>query len=150
MSNTKRYLTGAGTARISDMSLKKHELILIIITALVFAASTVQAYIRERPEPLFESGFNQTDSQTDIPSISFENNVTYQNETGGDQSGFVVNINNAGIEELKLLDGIGDVKAQAIIDYRKNNGLFVSVEELLQVEGIGEKTLARFIDNVTV
>ena len=76
--------------------------------------------------------------------------MTYQNETSGDQSGFVVNINNAGIEELKLLDGIGDVKAQAIIDYRKNNGLFVSVEELLQVEGIGEKTLARFIDNVTV
>ncbi len=50
-----------------------------------------------------------------------------------------VNINSATLEELKTLTGIGEVKAQAIIDARP----FTSLDDLLNVKGIGEKTLAK-------
>lgn len=51
-------------------------------------------------------------------------------------------LNTADRTALCTLPGIGPVKAQAILDYRKEHGRFSSLEELLQVPGIGEKTLA--------
>lgn len=52
----------------------------------------------------------------------------------------VVNINEAGAEELKtLLVGIGESKARAIVEYRKVNGRFSAVDELSNVKGIGDK-----------
>jgi competence ComEA-like helix-hairpin-helix protein len=61
-----------------------------------------------------------------------------------------ININVASLTELETLDGIGPVKAQAIIDYRSTNGLFRTAEELLNVPGIGPATLAAIIDRITV
>ena len=56
-----------------------------------------------------------------------------------------ININNADIEELIKLPGIGQVKAKAIIDYRENIGEFKSLKELTKVKGIGEKTLEKIL-----
>ena len=54
----------------------------------------------------------------------------------------VVNINTADVAQLTDgLKGIGAKKAQAIIDYREQLGKFTSLEQLLEVKGIGEKTL---------
>lgn len=61
-----------------------------------------------------------------------------------------VNINTADLGTLMTLNGIGEVKAQAIIDYRTNNGAFSSVEDLLNVTGIGEKTLEKLRNQITV
>lgn len=49
-----------------------------------------------------------------------------------------VNLNTATIEELMTLPGIGEVRAQAILDFREKNGSFQKVEDLLEVEGIKE------------
>ena len=61
-----------------------------------------------------------------------------------------ININTASSEELQTLKGIGPVKAQAIIDYRNEKGFFRSVEELINVSGIGPKTLEKIRDKITV
>ncbi|MDO5448910.1 MAG: helix-hairpin-helix domain-containing protein [Clostridia bacterium] len=61
-----------------------------------------------------------------------------------------VNINTASAEELMSLSGIGPTKAQAIVDYRTSIGAFSSVDELINVSGIGEKTLAKIRDEITV
>jgi competence protein ComEA len=53
----------------------------------------------------------------------------------------VVHLNNATLEQLQQLKGIGKVKAQAIIDYRMAQGSFNSVHDLLKVKGIGLKVL---------
>jgi len=53
-----------------------------------------------------------------------------------------VNINTAQIEDLAVLKGVGESKAKAIITWREENGPFESVEQLLEVKGIGEATLA--------
>ncbi|MCG3864123.1 MULTISPECIES: ComEA family DNA-binding protein [Photobacterium] len=53
-----------------------------------------------------------------------------------------ININTANVEQLDtLLIGIGAEKAQAIINYRKVNGKFASVDDLTKVKGIGEATV---------
>lgn len=61
-----------------------------------------------------------------------------------------ININTAGVEELSLLEGIGEGKARAIIQHRQQHGPFRSPQDLLLVRGIGEKTLARNIHRITV
>ena len=62
-----------------------------------------------------------------------------------------LNINTATAEQLQAgLVGIGAVKAQAIVEYREEHGPFASVEELLEVKGIGAATLEKNRDRLSV
>jgi competence protein ComEA len=67
-----------------------------------------------------------------------------------DQQPGKININSATAAELDSLSGIGPTKAQAIVDYRNQNGPFRSVDDLLNVPGIGAKTLETIRDQITV
>ena len=60
-----------------------------------------------------------------------------------------VDINTATLEELDSLKGVGPKKAQAIIDYRKQNGPFRSADDLRRVPGFGPKVVDGFIGDVT-
>ena len=61
----------------------------------------------------------------------------------------LINLNTATAEELCYLPGIGESLAQRIIDYREENGEFNSVDDLINVRGIGEKILAQIRDYLT-
>lgn len=61
-----------------------------------------------------------------------------------------IRINYATQEEIESLSGIGPSKAEAIIQYREEHGMFQSVEDLLEISGIGEKTLENFRENIQI
>jgi competence protein ComEA len=66
-------------------------------------------------------------------------------------AGESADINTADAETLaRVIDGIGVAKAQAIVDYRKANGPFKSVDDLTAVKGIGDRTVARNRDRLSV
>lgn len=63
----------------------------------------------------------------------------------------VVNLNTADAETLQReLSGIGETKAKAIVAYREEHGNFASIDELLEVKGIGEATLEKNRDKLSV
>ena len=62
----------------------------------------------------------------------------------------MVNINSAGVDELVTLPGIGKAYAERIVEYRQKNGPFKKVEELMNVQGIGEKSFLQFRGQLTV
>jgi competence protein ComEA len=55
----------------------------------------------------------------------------------------VVNVNTATVEELEQLPGIGTSRAKALVDARESRGGFGSVDELVEVKGIGEASLEK-------
>jgi competence protein ComEA len=61
-----------------------------------------------------------------------------------------INLNRAEVWLLKALPGIGETRAQAIIDYRHRNGLFHNIKELTKVEGIGTTTFEQIKHLITV
>lgn len=62
----------------------------------------------------------------------------------------LVNINTADSAELTALSGVGTAKARAIVAYREEHGAFGSVDELLNVNGIGKATLEKLREFITV
>lgn len=72
---------------------------------------------------------NDNSSKIEDEELQTENELTEKIE--------IVNINTATVEELEKLPGIGNSKAQNIVDYRTTNGLFENIEEIMNVTGIG-------------
>ena len=64
--------------------------------------------------------------------------------------GGLINVNSASPTELETLSGIGEVLAATIVEYREQNGPFASVDDLMDVSGIGPATLEEIRDQVTI
>ena len=62
----------------------------------------------------------------------------------------LININTASAQELELLPGIGEAYARNILEYRNANGPFQTPEELLNVDGIGQTRLEAILNYITV
>ncbi|BDF94973.1 MULTISPECIES: ComEA family DNA-binding protein [Pseudoalteromonas] len=75
-----------------------------------------------------------------LPSNAAVSKVEATESAGKTQ---LINVNQATVEQLSQLPGIGKSKAQAIVDYRTKQGKFKSVADLAQVKGIGDKLVAK-------
>ncbi|MEJ2189728.1 MAG: ComEA family DNA-binding protein [Acidobacteriota bacterium] len=69
--------------------------------------------------------------------------ATLASAAGGQSPEGVVNINTANAEQLQLLPRVGPALAGRIIDFRETNGPFQSVDEIVAVKGIGERSFAK-------
>lgn len=85
---------------------------------------------------------------TNVETTSSTSNVT--SDSGEVSSSDKVNINTASLSELMTLSGIGESKAQSIIDYRDSNGLFNNIEDLMLISGIKEATYSQIEGQICV
>lgn len=93
-------------------------------------------------------GRNLTNSY--IKTNSSVNNGTQSTESTLQQNDGRIDLNTATLQQLELLPGIGNTIAQRILDYRAENGDFERIEDLLKVNGIGEKKLEQIRPYVKV
>ncbi|MBN2394840.1 MAG: helix-hairpin-helix domain-containing protein [Candidatus Atribacteria bacterium] len=78
-------------------------------------------------------------------------NPEYQKfNSGVDQNSDLININTAPAVQLENLPGIGTVLANQIVEYRERNGMFRSIEEVMNVPGIGEKKFESIREHISV
>jgi competence protein ComEA len=84
------------------------------------------------------------------PDADLSHIEIYVPQEGEEQSPQKIDINRAELWLLEALPGIGEVTAQAIVDYRSENGPFKRIEDLLKVSGIGPATFAKIKDYITV
>ena len=111
--------------------------------------STESVFSEAEPAPPEEIPVDSAVSEMSAAQVTSPPEIT-EVSSSGTQNGSLININTADTRELIKLSGIGEVKAAAIVAYREEHGAFSSVEELLNVKGIGEKTLEKIRGYVTV
>lgn len=85
-----------------------------------------------------------------ISNINDENNIQVSSATSSTSSNELININTADEEELTKITGIGPSKAASIISYREANGGFKTLDELKNVDGIGDKTFEKIKELITL
>lgn len=97
-----------------------------------------RAQILEDGQKILIPAAGETDPAQNVKSLS------------GAQNTSKVNINTADAEELMSLDGVGPATAEKIITHREEHGSFKSIENIMDVSGIGEKTFEGLKDDISV
>lgn len=122
--------------------------ILVGVVCLLCAGMILFEIFWTQPVVIYENPQSATPSveNSPLPSASSE---TDSSESVLEQ-GEKINLNTASAQELESLPGIGEVKAQAIITYREQEGPFQTIEQVMEVKGIGEKTFEAIRDWITV
>lgn len=107
-------------------------------------------YVYTKTEYQKATSASKTQVKTeDIINNGLSNNVVDNNPVDSSNNR-KININTASVEELSKLPGLGDKKAQAIIEYRNSNGNFKTPEDITNVSGIGTATYEKFKDLIIV
>lgn len=88
------------------------------------------------------------EKECNCPTLS--NDACLSNDSVKESDSSKISINNASVEELTKLSGIGESKAKSIVEYRNEHGFFSSIDEILNVSGIGEALFEKIKDNITI
>ena len=129
----------ADTSMINLSQKLKDEMVIII-----YSKEEVEKMNKEEPCICPEN--NDACINDDDKAVIKESDKT---ETKTPNSSDKLSINKATKDQLMTLDGIGEAKAKAIIEYRNKNGLFKKIEDLKEVSGIGDSVYEKIKDHIT-
>ena len=137
-------LTEVADTSVLNLSKKVKDEMVIIVYSFDEVASFTET--KEQEEIEQEACKNQN---------GIENDACIEDSTDDTSSGSVVisgkiSLNTATIDELMMLPGIGEAKAEAIIKYREEVGAFQNIEELKEVNGIGDAIFDDIKESITI
>ncbi len=135
--NKAEGLKEGGDTSLLNLSAKLHDEMYIY----VYTQEEVVNFIKVNEEKNIK-----IDECKKINEVCIEKEDVKENEIVNNK----ININKASISELKLLQKIGESKAQAIIDYRNSVGIFNSIDDIKNVSGIGDSLFDKIKDLITV
>lgn len=124
--------------------MKKYNGRKIVLFLIVIILSIGAGFIIQHRETQYRSFFVQK------TSLGQENDGSVIPESSAEPEKKLVNINTDSVEELEKLDGIGEKTAERIINYRRQNGDFEVIEDIMRVNGIGKKKFEAIKDFICV
>ncbi len=121
--------------------LERRELVIIaVLVSLIILGVGVTAYKRSHRDIYVKvKGFDADDLK-----------ARYADELIERQKSITININEAGVEDLMRLKGIGKTLAERVVEYRSSRGRFSSISDMKNVKGIGEKLFEKIKDDISV
>ncbi len=114
---------------------------LIFLLAALIVGSGITLYKRNHPRFAPELVLQKTDLTAEQATGDFSDQA--QSER------LLIDINRATAEEIELLPGLGPALSRRVVEYRKINGPFARIEDLVRVQGIGPITLQRIKDQIS-
>lgn len=124
------------------MAEKKQTLVLISIALVMIGAILVFVAVKS-PRVYDEPSTTEASQSVSAEVSNAENSMT-------EEFIYPINLNTATADELTMIKGIGEAKANSIIAYREEHGAFNSVEELKEVDGIGDTLYEQIAGSFTV
>lgn len=124
------------------MAERKQTLVLISIALVMIGAILVFVAVKS-PRVYDEPSTTEASQYVSAEVSNAENSMT-------EEFIYPINLNTATADELTMIKGIGDAKANSIIAYREEHGAFNSVEELKEVDGIGDTLYEQIAGSFTV
>lgn len=115
-------------------------------------AETEPILISTERETVSEASANYASGGSAVQILQTSSSKAEETADAADSenSSELININTAPASELVKLKGIGEVKAAAIVEYRRINGNFKTAQDIMNVSGIGEKTFEKIRSQITV
>lgn len=133
------------------MKLSKNKGFLLIVLIVCVLGILTARFIQVNRDYRIREGDISTDWKTKIEQAenSQETEATSETESG-ENSTVKINLNTASKERLMDIPGVGEKRAEEIINYRESVGKFTKIEELKNIKGLGGKTFEKLKDYVEV
>lgn len=123
---------------------------LIIIAGVLIFVAVSQPKIYEQDEStLISNQSSQSNTSVYIETQSAQT-TTVNDSSVSEYVSYPVNINTATVQELCTINGIGEKRAEAIVQYRQQIGSYTSVEQIKNIQGIGDSIYAQVSPYLTV
>lgn len=134
-----------------EQALHQQTCILIAIACLFCAGILLYQVFFQGPVIYQKSGEDQPETSIVSDVISSPKpDSEPEPSASSDTATTLINLNTATAEELDTLPGIGPARAQAIINYREEQGEFYTIEQVMEVDGIGEGIFEQIREFITV